>query len=291
MMWFAAAKATYHGDDNDEKTEDENKGWSKIIPRGMCFFNIVDAITAFVLFTTRNEVCDTPLRTWLVGSMLLGSPTSLLVKGIAWMLKPRFKIVKLKVINCRSSEINGDQFEIEKMMLYDEFGRELFPQTQKQGNMYVNTFKYPTMIGSYKIISAANSQGWSAENDPKTFQLVGSNNGRTWTLIDERIDGQVPVARNSPGPLYTDLTSLEEDVSFRQAFLAELCATGAALAWLTLGSAWIARSSESCVDSSPEIWYWSFLMAVTTWSMLGTVTIGLIVSAVAMIALGVKTSQ
>merc|ERR1719446_775362 len=104
MMWIAAARATYRGNgDEPQLQEDESKGWSKIIPRGMFFFTIVDAITAYVLFITRNEVCDTPLRTWLLGSMLLGSPTSALVKGIAWFLKPRFKIVKLKVIQCRGA--------------------------------------------------------------------------------------------------------------------------------------------------------------------------------------------
>jgi hypothetical protein len=286
MMWVAAARATYKGDKNEETAEDPGEGWSKVIPRALALYGVVDICSALVLILTRNYVCDTPLRTWLVGSIMLGSPTSLLIKGIGWFLKPRYKFYKLRVQNCRKT---GEQdFAIEEVQMYDEFGREIHgagASQQKLGNVQDIQCTYPRCIGSYRILS-----GYvSSDNDPVSWQLVGSNNGTRWRLIDEVEDGQVPLARRAPSPMLTELVSMMEDASFRQAFLAELIASGGSLAWLTLGSGWIAMSSESCVDSAPELWYYCFMMAVTTWSCLGTVTIGLIVSAVAMIALGVKT--
>jgi len=127
--------------------------------------------------------------------------------------------------------------------------------------------------------------------NPRWHKAASLSNKRVWRLIDERTeeDIDVPLTRETPTELIVDLTSINEDASFRQAFLAELIATGTALAWLTIGSAWIATSSETCVDSAPELWYYCFLLVVATWSCLGTVTIGLIVSAVAMILLGVKS--
>lgn len=285
--WFAAAKATYRGDPNDEVAEEEGKGWSKVIPRSLGVFALVDIANLLVVFLTRNYVCDVPLRTWLLGGILLGGPTDLIIKGVAWALKPRYKYYKLQVVNCR--DVQDSDFEIDKVQMYDEFGREIDGygiEQRKEGNAWIISMNYPRMISSYRVITSATMP---AANDPITWSLWVSNNNRTWRMIDEQDDGGMPLTRASPSQLITDLLSISEDASFRQAFLAELIATGAALAWLTIGSAWIASGSETCVDSAPELWYYSFLVAVLTWSCLGTVTIGLIVSAVAMILLGVKT--
>jgi len=289
--WFAGARATFKGDEHDERVEDEGKGWSKVIPRSLGFFTVVDMASAMVVFCTRNYVCDAPLRTWLLGGILLGGPTDLLIKGLAWILKPRYKYYKLQVVNCRDAP--DTEFQMEQLELWDEFGREI--QTYgnpdvdavKEGSCWMVTLnRFPRMISSYRIKTALSQD---ASKDPVSWQLWASNNNRTWRMIDEQDNGDVPQARGAPSRLITELTSLTEDASFRQAFLAELIATGVALGWLTIGSAWIAGSSESCVDSAPELWYYCFLLAVLTWSCLVTVTIGLIVSAVAMIVLGVKT--
>lgn len=287
MPWITAARATYRGDPSDEVAEDDGKGWSKVIPRSLGFFSVVDAASALVVFLTRNYVCDEHLRLWLMGGILLGGPTDALIKGIAWFLKPRYMYYKFQVVNCR--DVTDAEFEIENLQLYDEFGREIDGfgvNAGKEGNCWMVSLKWPRMVSSYRIVT---SRSLPAAHDPVTWQLYASNTKRTWRMIDEQDDGGVPMARDTPSELITDLRSLSEDASFRQAFLAELIATGISLGWLTIGSAWIARGSETCVDSAPELWYYCFLLAVCTWSCLGTVTIGLIVSAVAMILLGVKT--
>lgn len=284
--WVAAARATFRGEEQDETVEDEGKGWGKVIPRSLLFFSAVDIVSAFVVFATRNYICDRPLRTWLVGGIMLGGPTDLLVKGLAWILKPRYRYYKLEVVNCR--DVAPDQFEIEQLEFYDEFGRLVGTRDQfKEGNTWMVQMRWPTMITSYRLMT---SMTQPAANDPVSWQLSVSNNKKTWRLIDENYEPVVPMARNTGTALFTELTTLDEDVSFRQAFLAEVMANAAAFAWLVAGSAWIAGSSETCVDSAPELWYYCFIVAVLTWSCLGTVTIGLIVSAVAMILLGVKTA-
>lgn len=182
-----------------------------------------------------------------------------------------------------------DQFDLADMEFYDEFGRVIYiaPGDQyKEGNNWMVQMIYPTMISSYRVVTSASSPPAS---DPVSWQLLVSNNKRTWRLIDENYDPEVPTERHAGTDLFTDLLSLDEDASFRQAFLAEVLANAAAFAWLVAGSAWIASGSETCVDSAPQLWYYCFILAVITWSGLGTVTIGLIISAVAMILLGVKT--
>jgi hypothetical protein len=279
---------TYRGDPDDERIEEEFRGWSKIIPRALSVFSVVDVASAIMVFMTRNYVCDEHLRTWLVGGILLGGPTDLLIKGISWFMKPRYRYYKLQVDSCR--QVPEADFKIDKLQMYDENGREIDGfgvEAMKEGSNWMVRLKWPRMVSSYRIITSRTD---NAGKDPVAWKLFASNNERSWRLIDEQINGGVPTSRGVPSQLIVQLLSLAEDVSFRQAFLAELISTLGALAWLTVGSAWIARSSETCVDSAPELWYYCFLLAVSTWSCLGTVTVGLIVSAVAMILLGVKSA-
>lgn len=51
----------------------------------------------------------------------------------------------------------------------------------------------------------------------------------------------------------------------------------------------MSAGTEACVDSAPHLWYWSYFLVVVMWSSLGTVTIGLIACAVAMIMVGSKS--
>jgi len=291
--WFSAAKLTLRGDPNDERDEEtDTKGWSRAVPRSLVFFSAVDVATAIVVFATRNYVCDAPLRSWLLGGIMLGGPMDLLIKGIAWFLKPRYKYYKFTIVSCRNDADTA--FDVKEINLSDEFDRKLYyrnpgdptpPMETRRGNELMLEFPYPKMISGYRITTGEKD----AKSDPVAWRLTASNNGRTWRLIHKVEDGRLPYNRSAESDFFSDLNSLNEDASFRQAFLAELIASGAALAWLTLGSAWVAGSSETCIDSAPELWYYSFLMAVLTWSCIGTVTIGLIVSAVAMIVLGVKS--
>jgi len=287
--WVYAARMTYKGDPSDEQIPEEGKGWSKVIPRALGFFTVLDMTSALVVFLTRNYICDVPLRTWLLGGIMLGGPTDLVVKGLAWAMKPRYKYYKLTVVNAR--DVDNTAFELDKLLMYDEFGHPIDGwgvDPKKEGNHHIVTLEYPRMISSYRLIT---SQSGVPGTDVVTWELYASNNGTTWKLLDEQDhhdDDFMPLARETGTELITEMSGLV-DVGFRQAFLGELIATSAALAWLTVGSAWIAGGSETCVDSAPELWYYCFLMAVATWSCMGTVTIGLIVSAVAMILLGVKT--
>jgi len=281
---------TFRGHPDDQLLEEENKGWGKWIPRALGFFSVVDLATAAVVYATRHFVCDVPLRTWLLGGIMLGGPADLVVKALAWLLKPRYRYFKLQVINARDTA--ADSFEMESLLLYNEFGHlieNVSPVEQiKEGSNWMFSAQYPHMISSYQVRT---SQTMPPSSDPVTWNLLGSNNKKTWKLIDEQDHHDtnfIAQARNADCEMLSDFTH-QDDAAFRQSFLAELIATSTALAWLTIGSAWIAQGSETCVDSSPELWYYCFLMAVTTWSCLGTVTIGLIVSAVAMILLGVKT--
>jgi len=290
--WGMAARMTFRGHPDDQLLEEENKGWGKWIPRALGFFSVVDLATAAIVYITRHFVCDVPLRTWLLGGILLGGPADLAVKALTWALKPRYKYFKLQVINAR--EQGGEAFEMESLLLYNEFGHQIagpdfaIVDQIKEGSNWMVTTQYPQMISSYQVLT---SQTMPPSTDPVTWNLLGSNNKKTWKLIDEQDHHDtnfIAQARNQACEMISDFTH-QDDAAFRQAFLAELIATSTALGWLTVGSAWIAQGSETCVDSAPELWYYCFLMAVTTWSCLGTVTIGLIVSAVAMILLGVKT--
>jgi hypothetical protein len=287
--WIGAARVTYKGDPNDETAEDEGKGWSRVIPRSLAVFSVIDVVSALVAFSYRNNICDVPLRRWLWGGILLGAPTDALIKGIFWILKPRYKYYKLKVVNCRG--LAGSEFDLDRMEFFDEFGRPVEPIDQiKTGDCYMIQFKFPTMISSYRFLT---SQSEDTAKDPVTWELHASNRKESliWTVIDEVDEhdtNNIPLRRGQASPEYSDLQSISDNAAFRQAFLAEIFANAASFAWLVAGSAWIAGGSETCVDSAPELWYYCFLLAVLTWSCLGTVTMGLIISAVAMILVGNK---
>merc|ERR1712050_638305 len=117
-----------------------------------------------------------------------------------------------------------------------------------------------TMISCYRVVTS--SQG--VDKDPVTWELLATNRkeGDMWRVInevDESSTGYIPQQRNTGSPYYSDLTSVNEDGSFRQAFLLEVFANAASFAWLVAGSAWISQGSETCVDSAPVLWYYCFL--------------------------------
>eukprot|EP00427_Karlodinium_veneficum_P033705 CAMPEP_0169198170 /NCGR_PEP_ID=MMETSP1016-20121227/8670_1 /TAXON_ID=342587 /ORGANISM="Karlodinium micrum, Strain CCMP2283" /LENGTH=305 /DNA_ID=CAMNT_0009274889 /DNA_START=137 /DNA_END=1051 /DNA_ORIENTATION=+ len=254
--WIGAARQTFKGSAEDELVEeDEPRGWSKVIPRSLIFFTTIDVISGLVAYTYRNSICDRPLRTWLWGGILLGAPTDLFVKGLFWILKPRYKYYRLLVQNCRG--VSGYEFALDTMEFLDEFGREIPVESQsKDGEYWMIEFRYPTMISSYRITTSSNQD---AAYDPVTWELQATNRKMTlaWAVIDEideRVSDNMPVQRGVSTDYYSDLNSVTENNAIRQAFLAELFANAASFAWLVTGSAWIAGSSESCVDSAPELW-------------------------------------
>jgi len=186
--WVTAARMTYKGSPEDQLLEEENKGWGKWIPRALGFFSVVDLATAAVVYATRHFVCDVPLRTWLLGGIMLGGPTDLVVKALAWALKPRYRYFKLQVINARDTA--ADAFEMESLILYNEFGHCIAGPDYsgtvdqiKEGSNWMVSGQYPQMISSYQVRT---SQTMPPSSDPVTWNLLGSNNKKTWKLIDEQ---------------------------------------------------------------------------------------------------------
>lgn len=258
-------------------------------------------LSLYVLYETKTEVCDSPLRLWLWGSIVLGFPADLAVKTFAWCNRPRFKRYRLKVLKLRGGGEGAGR--ISKVILYDEFG-ELFNDPLSPNELNVEDFeihdesscylisfpKWPEVVAGYRI----ESKGEQPQLDLVEWELAGTNDmsfgaekdEEAWTvlhLVDK--DGARLLDTNIEA---TDL--VDQSVAFRQAFFLEVLQNCAAFAWLVAGTSWVAASSETCIDSSPTLWYYTFFTSVITWSGLGTMSTGLIVSAVAMIILGVKAA-
>merc|ERR1712187_252625 len=133
------------------------------------------------------------------------------------------------------------------------------------------------LVTAYQLITDLAAQ---PACDPANWKLEGSLDGLDWVLIDESVGQLVPRERGAPTTIFEDLLHLEEaTASFRSAFLAEVAANSGAFAWLVAGTVWVSAGTETCVDSAPWLWYSCYLIVVIVWSFMGTITIGLIVSA------------
>eukprot|EP00403_Amphidinium_massartii_P009483 CAMPEP_0178417776 /NCGR_PEP_ID=MMETSP0689_2-20121128/24744_1 /TAXON_ID=160604 /ORGANISM="Amphidinium massartii, Strain CS-259" /LENGTH=371 /DNA_ID=CAMNT_0020039143 /DNA_START=197 /DNA_END=1308 /DNA_ORIENTATION=- len=288
MMGLLRAPPGRSDEAEEEEDDEPEKGWCKYVPRGLTFFATVDAVGALILAATRNNICDFPLRHWIVGGMLLGFPASYLVHRVA-AAKPAYSIYRFTALQLRGG---GDPDE----MLID--GLALFrlgnlpiesPMTQQPdgnsgGKSFLVTLDSAEVIASYQVIS---SNGDVAK-DPVAWKLEGSNDGLHWEPVDAAEEPDFPRARRQASALLEDLLHLENDNSFRKAFWLEVGMTAAAFGWLMAGTSWVSASSEACIDSAPLLWVPSFVNIVFSWSALGTMTVGLIVSAVAMVAIGAK---
>ncbi|CAE8618854.1 unnamed protein product [Polarella glacialis] len=105
-------------------------------------------------------------------------------------------------------------------------------------------------------------------------------------------EGGAARAQQQPGLRFGQSlrTNFEEPTAaFCAAFLVELAANAAALGWLVAGSSWVSAGTDAYVDSAPFLWYSCYLMVVFIWSLLGTMTTGLIASAVATVLPGSKS--
>merc|ERR1712217_185052 len=128
--------------------------------------------------------------------------------------------------------------------------------------------------------------------DPVAWVLEGSFDGVDWVVVDERDGVEMPRGRGVATELFEDMPHLDDATSaFRCGFLVEVMANIASFAWLVAGTAWVSLGTETCVDSAPYLWYPSYIIVVITWSFIGTMVVGIIVSAVSMVALGAKQSQ
>lgn len=296
MGWFTAAKMSFDRGEEDPNSA-EPSGWTKFVPRALMVFTAVDLVNFTVAIATRSYVCDIPLRFWLMTSVLLGLPADGVIKAYSWFQKPRYKVYRLTINRCRDDMVMPENFGMENIIFFDENGYNIedqVPRTSDEeegaaaSNQRTYTFEFPVMVVSYQILTSASAP---VGNDPVDWKLECSNAGVLWELMDEVEGAPMPRKRREPTQVFDALITVEENASFRQAFVMEVILCAGAFAWLVLGTSWVARASESCIDSAPPLWVYCYCVVVFAWSLMGTITSGLIVSAVAMIILGVKSPQ
>lgn len=275
---------------SDEKEGDKETGWCKFVPRALRFFYWSDLISAGVLLHSLYFVCDVPLRTWLAGGLMLGFPLTDAVHRVATRGNPRFKVVRLTINKIRGAA-DPENFQLDSVVLLNRCGapihRSLVDQRHEANYWFVEIREGPELVTGYQLITHRTE---GAECDPVSWVVEGSVDGVNWQLVDQCNDEPMPRQRESASQQYEDLLHLPDaQAAFRQGFLAEAAACAASFAWLVLGTSWVSAGTEACVDSAPHLWYWSYFLVVVMWSSLGTVTIGLIVCAVAMIMVGSKS--
>lgn len=289
--FLSALRVSFRGREDLELEDAPEHGWAKVVPRCLKVFLSMDVICAIMVAATHNYICEYPLRKWLIGGIWLGFPMSAKVALARWLLKPRYRQYRLQIRKCREA-INASDFELNEVRFFGEDGQNLMEYVGKQdkrdGEYWYIECGMPIVVAGYQVVTGLTSQ---PRNDPVSWIMECSNNGYSWKLVDEVDFQQMPTQRNTPCRLLEELFTMNENAAFRQAFLAELLANAVSFAWLVAGTAWVSQSSESCIDSAPPLWWFCFTLVVLAWSVLGTVTIGLIVSAVAMIMLGVKSPQ
>lgn len=289
-MMFGPPAPTRPGQDEVDECHAQEKetGFFRIVPRGLNLFAVADAVSLLVLLSTRHMDCDVPLATWLAGGIIMGFPVSCLVHSVA-SAKPKFSRYRL---GCSSLRGGGDpnRMSIGGLQLLGRLGNEVSQQCMQEpegdGSQWAVRFDSPELIAAYRIVTGTNPA-----TDPAAWVFEASNDGASWTRLDEATGQELPHARGSASEAFDELFHTEASCSFRAAFLVEVAAVAAAFAWLVVGTSWVGTGSESCVDSAPLLWYTCYLIVVSAWSLLGTVTIGLIVCAVAMVVLGVKAQS
>jgi len=75
-----------------------------------------------------------------------------------------------------------------------------------------------------------------------------------------------------------------DETSFRKAFLLEAGANVASFAWLAAGMLWVSKSTA--YKTAPMLFWSVYVTCVTSWSILGTALMGLILSTVVAILYG-----
>lgn len=271
-----------------EPERDQPTGWTLLLPRALRACLAFDVLGLFLLGSTLHCSCDVPLRSWFAGGLLLGFPASRLVENVA-KSRPSFRFYRLHVTEGRSCD--GEATDLDGLVLYDQFGLPMDmyrTQQRKELNYWFVTLAEAELVTGYHLITSRSS---SPQLDPSSWVLEGSYDGVTWQMLDECEGETLPDGRGVATFLYEDLAHLVDGTAaFRRAFLVELALSAASFAWLIAGSAWVSQGTETCVDTAPLLWYSSYFTVVLVWSFLGTVTTGLIVSTVAMIILGRRTS-
>mmetsp|Transcript_54692 Transcript_54692/g.127566 ORF Transcript_54692/g.127566 Transcript_54692/m.127566 type:complete len:418 (+) Transcript_54692:45-1298(+) len=275
---------------SDEKEGDKETGWCRVIPRVLRVFYWSDIITVATVAHSLYFVCDVPLRTWLLGGLFLGFPTTDLVHRLVTKDDPRTKVVRFTIKKIRGAA-DPENFSLDTVVLYNRCGgpihRSLVDERREANYWFVDIREGPELITAYSIVTHRTE---GPECDPVSWIVEGSVDGVTWYMMDECNNESLPRQREAASQQFDDLMHMPDaQAAFRQGFLAEVAACAGSFAWLVLGTSWVSAGTEACVDSAPYLWYWAYFLVVVLWSFLGTVTIGLITCAVAMIIVGGKT--
>jgi len=272
---------------DQSKEELEQTGWCRFVPRVLSISFWYDALAVVVLGHALAFTCDVPLRSWLLGGIALSFPVSSYIDRFVSTNTQRFDQYRLTVTELRGGG-NPENFKMEELVIYSRLGgrihRSYLEKRTEKNYWFTNIREYTDLVVGYQVVTHRFD---SPATDPKSWKLEGSDDGRNWTLIDECEGEDLPDARGAESVKYEDLYHIPDAVAgFRQGFLLEVAACAVSFGWLVLGTSWVSAGTESCVDSAPLLWYWAYFGVVVTWSFVGTITIGLIVSAVVMVILG-----
>eukprot|EP00929_Paragymnodinium_shiwhaense_P009868 TRINITY_DN11424_c0_g1_i6.p1 TRINITY_DN11424_c0_g1~~TRINITY_DN11424_c0_g1_i6.p1 ORF type:complete len:471 (-),score=91.87 TRINITY_DN11424_c0_g1_i6:70-1482(-) len=277
------------GDDPSNKMT----GWAKVVPQMVRLQMLFDILTMVVIILSRHGMCGVPLRAWLVAGMLLGYPMTWFVNKLA-KCHPAFRQYRLVARSLRKGTDDLDAMKIDGIQLYDRLGLPIPAESivsqgssAERGCEWIVDVGVPTMVTGYALITSTDG---SPQTDPVKWVFEGSNDGVNWEILDDAKAPQVPMTRGFLCERQDYLLHLEECASvFRGAWFVEVIATAIAFAWLLKGTAWVAAGSELCVDGAPSLYYFCYLIVVVTWSILGTCTMALIASAVAMVLFSQKS--
>jgi len=276
----------------DGREEPDAQGWSKMVPRGLRWFLAADIFSGFVVACSLFSPCDVPLKSWLLGGILLGFPVSELVNKVA-KKRPAFQWYRLIATQLRDGS-DVKTMKLGGILFLDQFQNPVHKsetEERQENKHWFTSFKFDRveLVTGYQVVTAERGD---SGNGPVSWVLEGSFDGVDWVVIDERTNFDVPRQRGQPTIIIDDMAHLDEaSTAFRSAFIIELVGCAASFAWLVAGTSWVSAGTETCVDSAPFLWYPSYLIVVLLWSMIGTIAVGLIVSAVATIVIGSKTEE
>ena len=92
------------------------------------------------------------------------------------------------------------------------------------------------------------------------------------------------------GGEFFDIEQANGRNQFRKAFILELLIDIASFVWLAYGTNMVS-SSEMCIDSAPLLWWAVFLDIVSSWAILGSGTLFLVITSITAVVLQTRKNQ
>eukprot|EP00397_Hematodinium_sp_SG-2012_P042301 GEMP01046760.1.p1 GENE.GEMP01046760.1~~GEMP01046760.1.p1 ORF type:complete len:337 (+),score=85.67 GEMP01046760.1:224-1234(+) len=265
--------ATNVADEEEEEVE-EPSIFRQHVPTAMKILAVADTLVAAAVFKDWMPFCQKPLRNWLLGSLLLGAPMTYLIDRLG---VPRCQYKKYRLV--ATALRHDENIDIKKLSLFlglRQHGCDLEAseyEEQKQGESTPSweiTLKESTPVNEYFFVLKG-----QPGNDPFEWRLEGSHDGATWVALHKVKMKALPKERNYRTPNF----KIPRSDAFRQAFAAELLAGLLSVGWLFVGTVWIMHA-DYCVDSSPFVWWASYLTITGTWSAISTAAVCMIVASV-----------